>query len=340
MINELVEKSKKMAEEYKKDPVLAARMDIAAQGQSPRFLIISPITRSSQDMQLLRMNMGDAFHATRVTGHPLLRPELSPTLFKGPASFNRDFPNQRGVIVTFEKDESVEVIRETIENISLHPDLSKLPIIAFQVDYDKGHAKLIAHGKGRNYEYENKLLARIKVPGELDNDLLILLCSDSRVSPPLSGKGLPLAIQTLGGYIPVFTGHEDETAQLNRFFETWLASSNDVKQVVIVAHGNFEGEGPSCGAGTASLSPDSVENPLLKPSIEELDRVAREYELKPPGTPEERVKSLSKAIRANLLTYPAIADAQSIFKLAIDDLLMDTVTNTLFQNEEFSKYPE
>jgi carbonic anhydrase len=335
MINQLVEKSKELAEEYKKDPVLAARMEIAAQGQSPRFLIISPITRSSQDLQMFGMNMGDAFHATRVTGHPLLQPDLSPTLFKGPASYNCNFPNQRGVIVTFDKDESIEIIRETIENVSLHPDLSELPIMAFQVDYDNGVAKLIVHGKGRNYEYENKLLARIRVPDELDDDLLILICSDSRVSPPLTGKGLPLAIQTLGGYVPAFTGHEDETAQLNRFFETWLSSSDDIKQIVIVAHGNFEGEGPSCGAGSASLSPDSIQNPLLKPSIEELNRVAKEYEQNPPQSPEERVKSLSKAIRTNLLTYPAIADTHSIFQLAIDDLLMDTVTNTLYPNEEF-----
>ncbi len=333
MINELVQLSKKLADEHKKDPVLAARMEIASQGQSPRFLIISPITRSGQDLQLLGMNMGDAFHATRVPRHALLPPDLAPVLFKGPASYNREFPNQKGVIVTFETDESLEVIRETIENISLHPDLANLPIIAFQVDYLTGHVKLIVHSKGRNYEYENRLLSKIRVPDKIDSDLLVLICSDSRVRPPLTGKGIPMAIQTLGGYVPGYTGNSDETEQLNDFFQKWLSSNDNPKQILIVAHGNFEGEGHSCGAGTASLNPNRIPNPSLRPIIQELNRVAEEYENTPPLNPEDRVKSISKAIQDNLLTYPAIADSHSIFQLAIDELLMDTVTNTLFQSD-------
>jgi carbonic anhydrase len=333
MINELVQLSKKIADEHKKDPVLAARMEIASQGQSPRFLIISPITRSGQDLQLFNMHMGDAFHATRVTGHSLPPPDLSPTLFKGPASYNCEFPNQKGVIVTFETEEPHEVIRKTIETISLHPDLSKLPIIAFQVDYQKGQARLIVHGKGRNYEFENRLLARISPPDSLDNDLLVLICSDSRVRPPSTGKGVPLAIQTLGGYIPPFTGKNDETEQLNNFFKQWVSSADNPKQVLIVAHGNFEGEGPSCGAGAASLNPSTIQNPSLKPVIEELNQAAEEYENSLPETPEDRVKTLSKVIRNNLLTYPAVADAHSMFQLSIDELLMDTVTNTLFHSD-------
>ena len=334
MINNLVKISKELADEHKKDPVLRARMELAHQGQSPRYLIISPATRSGQDLQLFDMRMGDAFHATRIPGQPILPPDLAPTLFKGPASFNREFPRKKGIIVTFDTDESLDIIRTTIENISLHPDLNNLPISAFQVDYQKGRAKLIVHSKGRDYENENKLLSRVRVPDELDTDLLVLLCSDSRLNPPQTDKGIPIAIHTLGGYIPQYSGEEDETEQLNHFFKKWLSSVDPPKQIVIVAHGSFEGEGHSCGAGVASLNPDVITNPTLKPSIEELKQAAEEFERFPPESPEERVKSLSKAIRTNLLTYPAIADAHGMFQLAIDNLLMDTVTNTLSQFEE------
>jgi hypothetical protein len=332
MINKLMEISEKLANARKQDPVLRARMELISHGQFPRYLIISPLTRAGQDMQLFNMSIGDAFHATRVPEHALLPPNLAPTLFKGPVSFNREFSNEKGVIVTFDIDESLEVIRTTIDNISLHPDLNHLPILAFQVNYENGRVKLIVHGKGRDYESENRLLSRIRVPDELDDELLVLICSDSRVFPPRSGKGIPMAIQTLGGYIPAYSGKEDETGQLNDFFQQWLSSTDSLRQILIVAHGNFEGEGDSCSAGKASMNPSTISNPLLRPIIEELNRAAMECESDPPKNPEERVKSLSKAIRGNLLTYPSIADAHSMFRLVIDDLLMDTVTNTLFQS--------
>jgi len=331
MINKLMEISEKLANERKRDPVLLARLELLSTGQFPRYLIISTISRSGQDMQLFNMSIGDAFHATRVPGHILLPPDLSPILFKGPASFNREFPDEKGVIVTFDSDDSLEVIRTTINNISLHGDLKNLPIIAFQIDYQSCRVKLIVHGKGRDYEYENKLLSRIRVPDELDDDLLVLICSDSRVQPPRTSKGIPMTIQTLGGYISAYSGKEDETGQLNDFFEQWLSSTNTSRQILIVAHGNFEGEGHPCSAGEASINPNRITNPLLRPIIDELNRAAMEYESSPPKNPEERVKSLSKAIRDNLLTYPSIADAHSLHKLKITDLLMDTVTNTLFQ---------
>lgn len=326
-----------MAAERKQDPVTLARMELAANGQSPRFLLISPITRSAQDLQLLNMNIGDAFHATRVPSNPLLKPDLAPILFKGPASYNREFPNKKGVIVTFDVDESKEIIKETIENISLHPDLRSLPIVAFQVDYEKAQLRLIVHGKRRDYEYENRFLSRVRKPDALDTNFLVLICSDSRVFPPNSSKGVPMAIQTLGGYIPEYTDSEGEIEQLNRFFENWLSSKGETKRILIVAHGNFEGEGPSCGAGTASLNPRQVANTSLRPAIEELERAATQFEDEPSLTPEDRVRALSKAVRSNLLTYPPIADAHSMFQLEIAELLMDTVTNTLFQSDSVLK---
>ena len=43
MINKLVEMVEKLSEERKKDPELSALMEVAAQGQAPRFLMISPM---------------------------------------------------------------------------------------------------------------------------------------------------------------------------------------------------------------------------------------------------------------------------------------------------------
>ncbi|MGY5859907.1 MAG: hypothetical protein RTU63_11110 [Candidatus Thorarchaeota archaeon] len=335
MINKLVEMAGKLSEERKKDPELSARMDEAVQGQTPRFLMISPIKRSSQDLQLFDMKMGDVFHGTRVSNEPLLPPSQSPILFAGPASFNHEFPEKRGVILTFDQDEPEGIIRESLENIKLHPDLDELPLIVFRVDYEQGRARIVAHGKGRNYEEENWLLSRIGRPDPLDSDTLVLICSDSRVHPPVTPKGLPMAIQTLGGYLPKYTGSNDETLQLNVFFENWLSRENGSQHILVVAHGNFEGEGPSCGAGTASLEPDAIPNKILHSVILELENAARPFESNPAITPEDRVKSLSSAIRENLLTYPAvrmIADSKS--PEFIKTLLMDTVSNVLSTTEE------
>ncbi|MFX1560019.1 MAG: hypothetical protein ACFFBL_05490 [Promethearchaeota archaeon] len=334
MINHLMEISENLADKRKQDPILVARMELATQGQSPRYLLISPITRSGQDLQLFNMTIGESFHATRVPNHPLLPPELAPFIFSSPASFNHNFPDRKGVIVTFDIDEPLEVIRGTIENISLHSDLRSLPIIAFQVNYESGRVKLIVHSKGRDYESENKLLSRVRVPDEMDSSLLVLICSDSRVRPPLTKKGVPMAIQTLAGYIPKYTSIVDETDQLNKFFHEWLSSSDDMKRILIIAHGNFANGGSSCEAGTASLNPSVITDQSLRPTIEELQRAASQFETYIPETPEDRVRSLSKATRSNLLTYPAIADAHSVNNLEIDELLMDTITNTLHRLEE------
>jgi len=330
MINKLVEMAEKLSEERKKDPELSARMDEAAQGQAPRFLMISPILRSSQDLQLFDMKMGDVFHGTRVPNKPLLHPSQSPVLFSGPASYNHEFPDRRGVILTFDHEEPEDIIRESLENVSKHPDLDELPVIVFRVDYENGRARIIPHGKGRDYEAENWLLSRVKRPDEIDTNTLVLICSDSRVHPPVTPRGLPMAIQTLGGYIPPYTGLNDETLHLNNFFEDWLSQEERTRQIIVVAHGNFEGEGPSCGAGTASLHPDDISNKTLRSVIVELDNAAKPFESVPPNTPEDRVKSLSSAIRQNLLTYPAIKiNTNSKSSDFISILLMDTVSNVL-----------
>jgi hypothetical protein len=85
MINKLIEVSEKLVNEHKKDQLLLARMELAARGQFPRFLLVSSIIRSGQDLQLFNIGQGDAFLATRVPAFGLPPPNLAPTLFKGPA---------------------------------------------------------------------------------------------------------------------------------------------------------------------------------------------------------------------------------------------------------------
>jgi len=330
MINNVVELAEKLSAERKKNPELSALMNEAAQGQAPRFLMISPITRSSQDLQLFNMKRGDVFHGTRVPHEPLLPISQSPILFAGPASYNRAFPEHRGVILTFDLEEPEDIIRVSLDNIRNHPDLIDVPVIAFRVDYDRGSARIIAHGKGRSYEYENWLLSRIKHPDPLDSETLVLICSDSRVHPPVTPRGLPMAIQSLGGYLPPYTGADDETLQLNNFFDEWLSKQMNDPHILIVVHGNFEGEGPSCGAAEASLNPNEISNSILLSVIIELERATRPYEPIPAQSAEDRVKSLSHAIRENLLTYPPVrisVDTKSSDFIQI--LLMDTVSNVL-----------
>ncbi len=330
MINKLVELAEKLSVERKQDPDFLARMEAATQGQAPRFLLISPINRSSQDLQLFGMKMGDVFHGTRVPRMPLLPPQRSQILFTGPAAYNKRFPDKRGVILTFEQDEQDDVIRSSIASIRDHPDLSGIPILAFRVNYEAGSVRIIVHGKGRNYEIENWLLSLVKRPEPVDSNTLILICSDSRVQPPITPNGVPMAIQTLGGYISKYTDADDETYQLNSFFNNWLDPNNNDQRIIIIVHGNFEGEGPSCGAGEASLHPESITNDLLRPIIAQLQEAAISYENNPTNSAETRVVSLSLAIRDNLSTYPAIRDVRTSKPSDfISILLMDTISNVL-----------
>jgi len=330
MISRLVELAERLSVARKQDPDYLARMEIATLRQAPRFLLISPINRSSQDLLLFGMKMGDAFHCTRVPEMSLLSPRKSPFLFAAPAAYAKDFPDKNGVILTFEPDESDGLIRQSIISIREHPDLNGVPIIAFRINYDTGSIRIFVHGKGRSYEAENRLLSRVKRPEYVDSNVLVIICSDSRVRPPPTPHGVPMAIQTLGGYIPKYTGTDDETQQLNSFFKDWLDANNTSQQIIIIAHGNFEGEGSSCGAGEASLHPAILKNDLLRSTMIELQDAATSYEDQATENPETRVISLSSATRDNLSTYPAIrALKDSKAPDFISILFMDTVSNTL-----------
>jgi carbonic anhydrase len=330
MIDRIAQLSEKTAEDKKNNPETAERMRIAKKGQAPRFLIISPIHRSSQDLQVLRFAQGDAFHATRVSGFPLLFPEAEMHLFAGPAAYNRQVPEKTGVILTFDMDESMDIIRESIDSVSKHEDINDIPIIVLRIDYVKGTARLVPHRFGRNYEIENYILKRISQPNVLDDDTLVIVCSDSRVVPPVTPNGVPMAIQTLGAHLPVYNPDNEETLQLNEFFKEWLSNDTRERRIIAVAHGNFEGEGHHCGAGSASLHPETVHGKYLKDVIDNIVHDAGPFESEPAQTAEERVISIGNATLSNIRSYPAVQDA--IENGAAHDefmriLKMDTVTN-------------
>lgn len=332
MIDKLAAKSKELLDVRKCDKKHSKKMKIAAKGQAPKYLIISPINRSSQDLQLLGFAQGDAFHGTRVPGHALPAPSSSLLLFAGPAAYNRCFPEKHGVILTFEQDEPDEVITASISHVQKHSDLDDIPAIALRVNYDTGEAEVFEHHTNRDKKTELKVLRKITRPDKLDDTVLVLMCSDSRVQPPQTLDGVPMAIQTLGGHIADYNLDNLESVQLNEFLDDWLSVNPSSKQILVIAHGNFEGEGPSCGAAMASLDCSSVEGDYLCPVIDQIDNDASKFEDTPPINAEERVISLAQATKHNLFTYPAIAKievASNSEQEFIRIIKMDTVSNVV-----------
>ncbi|MHA1483896.1 MAG: hypothetical protein ACTSPR_01095 [Candidatus Thorarchaeota archaeon] len=328
----MAEISDELEKQRKNNAKLLAKMQVAAQGQDPRFFIVSQIHRSTQDLKLLGLEQGDAFHGTRVSNCSLLSPSRSPVLFAGPAAYNGNFPEKDGVVITFDRDEPQERISESLVNLAEHPDLSEIPIIALSVDYDQGHAQAVDHSFHRNRDVEKMFVSRCAKPERLDESVLVLLCSDSRVHPPSTPVGIPFAIQTLGAYVSKYTGADDETMQLNEFFSDWLSTDASEKRILIVEHGGFTQDEPPCGAGQASLKPYEVKGAFLRPVIELLHREAHRFEDGISKTVEDRVLAIGQATEHNLRNYPAIARAQeegvsmeSLFQI----VTMDTVTGRL-----------
>ncbi|MBD3405130.1 MAG: hypothetical protein GF411_03220 [Candidatus Lokiarchaeota archaeon] len=327
MINELVEISKATRVERKNNPILRERMNVAANGQQPRFLLISSIKRSAQDLQLLDLKQGDAFSGTRVPGRTIPQADKTPIFFSGPAAYNEHFPEKNAVVITFEHDEDDAVIEASLKNVSENPDTKGIPLVALKVNYNTGEIEAYSHSYFRNQAVEDHLITRARtIPTEVNDDVIVLVCSDSRVHPPLTYAGLPYAIQTLGGHIPAYTGQDDETAQFNAFLETWQATGSEKKYVVFVPHGKTEEEGQHCGAGKASLNPSDVHGTYLRPVIETLNQEASSFESAPPESPERRLVALGEAIKKNLSTYPAYDETKiEVLRLG----MIDTVTGEI-----------
>ena len=306
MIRKLSQLSEALAEERRNSPDGIRRMHEASCGQSPDLLLISSIKRGMQDIQLLRLKQGEAFFATRITGFPILESDHSTILAASPAAYNCKFPLNRGIVVTFEIDEPDEILSQSVDTISSFPGSERIPIAALRVDYESGQALAFNHRKTRDVGLENSLTLRLSTPAPLDDSLLVILCSDSRLQPPRTPKGAPMVIRTLGGYIPPFSDCDDETRQMNHFLSNWLSSQPFSKRILVTAHGSFQGEGPSCGAGTASLSPVVSPSNALDIAIAQLSEAAREFEVTPADTPESRVLSIAQATKRNLFRYPAL----------------------------------
>ncbi len=329
MIDQMIVRSGQLLKKRQQDPEQSERMKHASEGQSPQYLLISPIDRTQQDMQLLSFQQGDAFHATRVSLIALPSAKESLFLFGGPAAYTQHIHNRSAVIMTFESDEASDVIRTSIEHAARHPALVGLPIVALRVDYEQGQARLIPHGMGRSYETENKLISKLKTPDELDSNTLVITCSDSRMMFPPTPRGLAMSIHTLGGYIPPFSEDNTETVALNGYLKTWL-SSDKAKTIVVIVHGDFGG-GQACGACIASMQTEA-HGEILGQVIDAIREAVSVHETVPPTTPQNRALSVGRATTKNLLEYPAIRSGikeKRVSKDLVQMLLSDTVTNVL-----------
>lgn len=336
MIRRLSKISENLVEERSNSTEGLKRMQEASCGQSPDLLIIPSIRRGMQDVQLLGIKQGEAFFATRIPKYPILASESSLIFVASPAAYNCKFPCNRGIVLSFELDESDELVRRSIEALSSYPGIGELPIAAFRVNYESGLGSIIAHERARHYGFENDLLSRFSAPEPLDDSLLVILCSDSRLQPPRTSKGASMSIRTLGGYVPPFSGRGDETNQLNDFLSNWFSSRPEEKRILVMAHGSFEGDGPSCGAGTASLTPTEHPSNLLESAIHQIAKAAMQFEAAPAATPETRVLSIAKATKRNLFRYPALcslAEQHIELEEIVDIALMDTVTNVITEME-------
>ena len=332
MLDALIEKSKESAETRLGNPQLLARMETASKGQAPAFFIVSSIRRCVQDAQLLSIQQGDAFWATRFPGLPLKRQDLSPFLFGGPAAYSSRFHQRTGVVATFESAERDDVVLDTLSAIRQNESLKGLPIVGLRVDYELGRVRLVVHSMVRNYVLENSLLRRIVKPSTLDERMLVLMCSDSRLVPPATRTAVPMAIRTLGAFLPSFSGVADETSQLNTLLFQWLEKDAIEKKIIIVAHGSATEEHASCGASRASLEPSEVSDKLLRSVVERIGIDATRQSKSRLLNPEAQAMAIIRAAKENLLEYPVFVDLAKK-KVPVVDLIllarMDTVTNVL-----------
>ncbi|MFW9845550.1 MAG: hypothetical protein ACFFD6_02295 [Candidatus Thorarchaeota archaeon] len=332
MLKRLVESSRITAEERKGNLAARIRMKAASLGQAPRFLLISPISRSFQDIDLLGFSQGDAFYASRVPDIPLSSRDQLPFLLGGPISYNEQFSAEDGIIVTFEMNEAYAAVRTTISNLSSYTETRRIPIIGIRVDYALGRGLLVPHDKGRNYALENKIMSMLRKPRKMDHNTLILVCSDSRIVLSDLPIEAPMAIRTLGGYIPQYDADNEETQLLDGFFEKWFSSDTSAKQIVILSHGSSESNSASCGAADASLRADEHGNGTFGSILGMMNIDAGQHEEELPTSPKERAINITKATLQNLRSYPSLIDASEKgfdIESRIEVMFIDTVTNLI-----------
>lgn len=332
MIDAMIEKSRELAETRARSFKLRIRMQNAAKGQNPRIFVISSIQKCGQDNQILGLGQGDAFWATRVPGFPLPAPEESPFLFGGPAAYSSHFHGKVMAVITFDSDEPDSVVQESISVLSENENLRVPHIIGLQLDSVSGHYRSVGQGKLMDRAVAGVLTRQYSEPLEIDEGVLVVLCSDSRLLPPMTSKGAPMTIRTLGGFIPSYDESLPETMNLDDFLTRWLEQDSSEKRIVAMAHGNPDADAAACGAAKASLDSSEIADSFLRSIVEQIGDDAMRADSSHETTAHSRAIAIAKATRRNLGTYPAISaitKKRILLSEVVQLAYMDTVTGIL-----------
>ncbi|RDE10955.1 MAG: hypothetical protein C4K47_10800 [Candidatus Thorarchaeota archaeon] len=330
MLEAMVEKSRQLAEERERSFRLRAGMELAAKGQNPHILVVSPIHKSGHDYILLGLGQGDAFWATRLPRTRLLDSDESPFLFGGPAAYSSQFGIVFAVI-TFESDEPDDVVQESVSAFTQNEHMRAAHVIGLQMD-PTGSYRLVGEVKFRDRILARLLAARRRRPSETDHNVLVVLCSDSRLLPPSTSSGIPLMIRTLGGFVPALDDASRETQELDDFLAHWLEEEPSRKRIVVIAHGHATNEAAVCGAAKASLNPSELTDESLQLIVKRIANDAKRADRAHDATPYGRAIATARATRENLRTYTAIREFERKRLLPsefIQPAFMDTITGVL-----------
>lgn len=327
----MIENSRLLADERDRLFIPKKRMERAARGQNPHILMVSPINMSGRDCSLLGLGQGDAFWATRLPKVSLLGPEESPFLFGGPAAYFGHFSKGGFAVVTFESDESDDVVRKSVFALAQNEHLKEHHVTSLQLDSEGLYQPV---GKIRFADrFVADLSARRNVtPPQTDERVLVVLCSDSRLLPPQTVKGVPMTIRTLGGFIPPYDDASRETHDLDDFLSGWLQDDASEKRIVIVAHGHMTNEAAVCGAAKASLDSSQLADEFLQSIVERIGDDAKRADWAHEATPYARAIAIAKATKQNLATYSAVHLLEKNRFLSSEFIqlaFMDTVTGLL-----------
>ncbi|MHA1928291.1 MAG: hypothetical protein ACTSV2_06900 [Candidatus Thorarchaeota archaeon] len=313
-------------------PNSRSSMKLATITQVPEYLLVSSIDRNGQDIELLGLGQGNAFCGTRVPNHAVLPPEKFQYFLGAPAEYNKHFPVNKAVILTFDPSESQDVITTSIQNIAANPDLKEVPIVSLSVNYDDGLVSVIEHNYTRDTTLESKLVGCSTRPRPVDRNVLTLMCSDSRIIIPRTDFGVTMNIRTIAAHVPKYSFKEDETAQLNNFLSDWLLAKPIERQIAILFHGNHVHSGAVCGGAKASLNPESIHEGTLRTVVNTLAHDVPSREVETSNTPNSRAQSLAFGIKENLLSYPAVSKAiENGFNIDTQIMVafLDTVTGEI-----------
>jgi carbonic anhydrase len=331
MLDAMVDNSRQLAEERERSFRLKTRMDQAARGQNPHILMVSPIHMSGHDCSLLGLGQGDAFWATRLPKTSLLSSDESPFFFGGPAAYFGHIGGTALAVITFESDESDDVVQESMSALAQNEHLRKSHILGLQLD-SEGMYRPVGEVKFTDRLIAGILARRSVTTPETDERVLVILCSDSRLLPPNTSTGVPMTIRTIGGFIPPCDDASRETQDLDDFLAGWLEDNTSEKRKVIIAHGHTTGEAAVCGAAKASLNPSELTDELLRLIVERIGDDARRVDSAYDATPYDRAIAIAKATKQNLATYSAVHELEKRRLLPskfIQLAFMDTVTGLL-----------